>query len=130
MKISKLSSQSNCTPETIRYYEQQGLLKAPPRNDANYRVYQPSHLERIKFIRHCRGLDLSLDEIRQLLQFKDAPHLPCEGVNEMISQQLLKVSAQIKTLGELKRQLQVLKRECTAVKTAQDCGILTALEAG
>jgi DNA-binding transcriptional MerR regulator len=68
MKIGELSTASSTPIETIRYYEREGLLPAPGRTDGNFRVYEAAHLGRLQFIRYCRGLDMSLDEVRVLLQ--------------------------------------------------------------
>ncbi len=127
MKISTISKLTGCTVETIRYYEQQGLITGAARNEANYRIYQTVHLERVQFIRHCRSLDLTLDEIRLLLSFKDAPDQLCDGVNTLIAQQLIKVNHQIKGLTTLKQQLQTLSKQCQTVHQSADCGILHAL---
>ena len=64
MKIGELSTASSTAIETIRYYEREGLLPPPGRTEGNFRIYEASHLERLQFIRYCRGLDMSLDEVR------------------------------------------------------------------
>jgi DNA-binding transcriptional MerR regulator len=58
--------------ETIRYYEREGLLREPSRSEGNYRLYTDTHIERLQFIRHCRSLDMTLEEIRNLLRFRDS----------------------------------------------------------
>ena len=62
MRIGELAQRSGVAVETIRYYEAQGLLPAPLRLDNNYRNYTRKHLARLHFIRHCRLLDMSLEE--------------------------------------------------------------------
>ena len=73
MRIGELAKAAETQVETIRYYEREALLPQPERTDGNYRVYGPEHVERLLFIRYCRGLDMTLDEIRALLRMKDAP---------------------------------------------------------
>ena len=73
MKIGELAQAAQCTPETVRYYEKAGLLPPPSRSDGNYRVYGPAHLERLVFVRHCRALDMTHEEIRELLELRDVP---------------------------------------------------------
>ena len=77
MKIGELAKAAHTQVETIRYYEREGLLPETARTDGNYRMYAEEHVDRLSFIRHCRGLDMTLDEIRVLLRFKDAPHGLC-----------------------------------------------------
>ncbi len=84
MKIGELARVTGTPVETIRYYEREGLLAAPARTDGNFRIYEDTHAERLSFIRHCRSLDMSLDEIRILLRFKDAPGANCGDVNTLL----------------------------------------------
>ena len=62
LKIGELAKQTGCLVETIRYYEREGLLLEPPRSEGNYRLYTDIHSERLQFIRHCRSLDMTLEE--------------------------------------------------------------------
>ena len=65
IKIGELARRAQCPAQTIRYYEHEGLLPEPIRTAGNYRVYSRAHIERLSFIRNCRSLDMTLDEIRQ-----------------------------------------------------------------
>jgi Cd(II)/Pb(II)-responsive transcriptional regulator len=127
MKIGELSRAASTPVETIRYYEREGLLPEPPRTDNNYRIYGDEHLERLAFIRHCRTLDMTLDEIRVLLRFKDAPSEDCGAVNRLLDEHLGHVEARIDELRTLRRQLLNLREQCLDVTSAADCGILTSI---
>lgn len=127
MKIGDLSKASATSVETIRYYEREGLLPAPARTEGNFRVYEAAHLERLQFIRHCRGLDMSLDEVRVLLRVKDAPGEDCGDVNTLLDEHIGHVSRRIKELRALERQLKELRQRCEETKPAGQCGILTGL---
>jgi hypothetical protein len=69
MKIGELAILTHTPVETIRYYEREGLLPEAARTGGNYRIYDQAQAARLSFIRHCRGLDMTLDEIRTLLRF-------------------------------------------------------------
>ena len=69
MKIGELAALTNTQVETIRFYERENLLAEPSRSDGNYRIYGAAHAERLSFIRHCRGLDMTLDEIKNFRQW-------------------------------------------------------------
>ncbi len=127
MKIGELSAASATPIETIRYYEREGLLPSPGRSQGNFRVYEPAHQERLQFIRHCRGLDMSLDEIRVLLGVKDAPGSSCGDVNSLLDEHIGHVSRRIKELRLLERQLKDLRQRCSEARTSDQCGILTGL---
>lgn len=127
MKIGELSAASATHIETIRYYEREGLLPAPARSEGNLRLYEARHLERLQFIRHCRSLDMSLDEIRVLLRFRDAPTAECGDVNALLDEHIGHVSRRIKELRALEKQLKALRLQCGAERSADQCGILAGL---
>jgi Cd(II)/Pb(II)-responsive transcriptional regulator len=127
MKIGELSAASSTQVETIRYYEREGLLPAPARTQGNFRVYEAQHLQRLQFIRYCRTLDMSLDEVRVLLRFKDAPGVDCGDVNALLDEHIGHVSKRIKELRTLERQLKDLRHRCGDVRSADQCGILAGL---
>lgn len=127
MKIGELAELSRTPPETIRYYEREGLLPAAPRTQGNYRVYGPEHAERLNFIRHCRSLDMALDEIHALLHFKDAPHEDCTGVNDLLDAHIGHIAQRIRELKGLEKQLKVLRSQCEGRHAAEDCEILRGL---
>ena len=127
LKIGELATRTGCPVETIRYYEREGLLSAPVRSNGNYRLYGKAHVERLSFIRHCRSLDMMLEEIRTLLRFRDSPHENCDGANQLLDQHIGHVAARIADLNALARQLKSLRRHCGAARAARDCGILNKL---
>ncbi len=125
VKIGELAKATNTQIETIRYYEREGLLPKTIRTGSNYRIYSNMHLERLAFIRYCRGLDISLDEIRVLLLFKDSPNEFCDQVNILLDKHIKRVEIRIKELRNLKHQLKILYTiYCESQKTSQ-CGILS-----
>jgi Cd(II)/Pb(II)-responsive transcriptional regulator len=127
MKIGDLASAADTPVETIRYYEREGLLPAPARTESNYRSYEQQHVDRLQFIRYCRGLDMSLDEVRVLLRFKDSPHENCGDVNEVLDEHIGHVSRRIKELRALEKELKGLRSLCGEAREAQECGILDGL---
>ena len=127
MKIGELAELSGTAVETIRYYEREALLPEPARSPSNYRTYGDEHLARLQFIRHCRSLDMSLDEIRVLLRFKDSPHENCGDVNAVLDDHIGHVSRRIRELRALERELKDLRARCGEAREAQECGILEGL---
>jgi Cd(II)/Pb(II)-responsive transcriptional regulator len=124
LKIGALAQRANCQAETIRYYEREGLLPVPARTQGNYRVYGPVHVERLSFIRHCRSLDMTLDEIRTLLDFCDAPARNCAEVSSVLDAHIHHVADRISQLRSLERQLKDLRGQCESPGDAERCGIL------
>ena len=127
LKIGELATRTGCPVETIRYYEHEGLLPAPVRSNGNYRLYANAHVERLAFIRNCRSLDMTLEEIRTLLRFRDSPQENCDGANQLLDEHIGHVAARIADLNILARQLKSLRRQCAEANAARDCGILNKL---
>ncbi|WP_028606123.1 Cd(II)/Pb(II)-responsive transcriptional regulator [Ottowia thiooxydans] len=127
MKIGDLATASGTPTDTIRYYEREGLLPAAARTEANYRQYEKAHLEQLLFIRHCRNLDMSLDEVRELLAVRNAPEAGCETANRVLDEHISHVSHRIRELRALERQLKELRGRCATSKSSDECGILVSL---
>ncbi|TXH04485.1 MAG: Cd(II)/Pb(II)-responsive transcriptional regulator [Nevskiaceae bacterium] len=129
LKIGDLARRAYCPAETIRYYEREGLLPEPARTNGNYRLYGAEHVERLSFIRNCRSLDMTLDEIRKLLLLRDAPDDNCEEVNVLLDGHIGHVAERIAELRHLRTDLQLLRERCGKAGTTKDCGILGGLSA-
>ena len=129
MKIGELAQVAQCTVETVRYYEKAGLLPETARTAGNFRVYGPDHVERLRFIRNCRALDMSHEEIHTLLGLADRPQEGCGAINTVFDEHIAHVNERIKELGNLKLQLQALRARCHSEQGLDTCGILQGLVA-
>jgi Cd(II)/Pb(II)-responsive transcriptional regulator len=130
LKIGELAARAHCDVATVRYYEQAGLLPKPTRSSGNYRLYGDPHIDRLCFIRHCRSLDMTLDEVRALLRFCDAPDKNCTGINVLLDEHIGHVALRITELKQLQKKLRGLRRLCGKVQTVKDCGIVKRLSTG
>lgn len=129
LRIGQLAEATGVDAETIRYYERIGLLPPPPRSPNGYRAYGPAQLERLAFIRHCRSLDMPLEEIRRLLAFVDRPDGDPAGIDRLIDAQLARVRMRLASLQALERQLTRLREQCAGDHAGGECGILHELVA-
>lgn len=127
LKIGELASMTGCRVVTIRYYEREGLLQKPTRSDGNYRLYTHEHIERLHFIRHCRSMEMTLEDIRLLLKFRDTPDEDCSEVDALLDQHIRDVADRIAQLKSLEKQLRELRGQCRSARTAKDCRILKSL---
>ena len=112
MKIGELARSAGCPVETVRYYEREGLLAEPARTDKNYRIYDASQVDRLAFIRHCRSLDMTLDEIRRLLRLFDAPDGDLADADAVLDEHIGHVADRITELVSLQHQLSTLRELC------------------
>jgi len=127
MRIGELAKAAGCQAVTVRFYERKGLLGAAARSESNYRVYGQVDLERLLFIRRCRSLGLSLDEIERLVEIQSDPTVDCTDVNTCLDRHLDELEEQIKTLKRLQRDLKSLRRQCAVPGPSSGCGVLSAL---
>ena len=128
MKIGELSTTTGVPIDTIRHYEREGLLPEPARSESNYRHYTAEHAQRLSFIRHCRNLDMTLEEIRALLRLRDAPSADCGEVNALLDAHIGHVAQRIRELRALEKELKALRARCAAPHAIEDCGILSGLD--
>jgi len=127
LKIGDLARHAQCPAESIRFYEREGLLPAPARTAGNYRLYGRAHVERLSFIRNCRLLDMTLEEIRQLLRVRDDPQGSCDATHALLDEHITHVAARISELQRLETDLKTLRRGCRPLRADSECGILAEL---
>jgi len=128
MRIGDLAESTGTPVETIRFYEREGLIPAARRAANNYRMYTEAHVERLAFIRHCRNLDMTLDEVRTLLELRDRPAQDCGEINDLLDEHIGHVAQRIRELRALEKDLKALRARCTAPHAVDDCGILSGLD--
>ncbi len=111
--IGEAARQSGVKVPTIRYYEQIGLLPAPPRSEGNRRQYDGGDLRRLAFIRHARELGFEIDAIRTLLTLQDQPGQSCAAADEIARARLVEVEQRIASLTALKAELRRMVASCS-----------------
>ena len=126
MTIGHLARETGCKIPTIRYYEKIGLLPEPSRSAGNTRVYNPTHRERLGFIRHCRELGFSQAAIRELLNLSDQPDSSCVSATQISQKHLDDINQKIDRLSALKEELEHMIAACSGGKVAQ-CHLIETL---
>ncbi|MFD2741532.1 helix-turn-helix domain-containing protein [Sulfitobacter aestuarii] len=126
LSIGTLARRTGTNVQTIRYYEQIGLMPEPGRSEGGQRRYGTLELDRLAFIRHSRQLGFSLEAIRELLDLSDSPERSCAQVDAVAQKQLREVEARISRLEALRMELQRMISECRSDRVA-NCRILEVL---
>lgn len=124
-KIHQLSQKTGVNVETIRYYEKTGLLPSPQRGANGYRQYDQSTVHLLAFIKMCRSLGFSMEEIKQFNLMQQNPHETCQQADEMVKAHLLQVQQKIAQLKEIESFLMGLS-DCKAGEIAK-CKVLRNL---
>ena len=121
-----LARRTNCNLETIRYYEKIGMMPAPPRTAAGYRVYDESHVRRLRFILRARELGFAIEEIRGLLQLVEGGNQTCAEVKARTEKHLADVRTKIADLRRIERVLATTAASCSG-DDVPECPVLEAL---
>lgn len=124
--IGEVARQTGCKVQTIRYYEEIGLIAPAGRTSGNQRRYDGAAVERLTFIRHARALGFSLDQVRSLLALAAEPERSCELADRIAQENLAEVERRIRQLEALGTELRRMIVECHGGRTA-DCRILEVL---
>lgn len=108
MKIGELAGRLGVTTKTVRFYESIGLLPEPVRTASGYRDYADADTERLTFIKTAQRLGLSLDEIREIIAFRDRDQQPCGYVAELLRRQVDELDDRIREMRDLREELKIL----------------------
>jgi DNA-binding transcriptional MerR regulator len=125
--IGSLAKRTGVKVVTIRYYEQVGLLPLCERTSGNYRVYSLEHLQRLHFVRKCRDLGFSVDQIRDLLLLSSSNASTCAGVCNAAAEHLREIESKIADLKRLATELRRIGASCNGRRSITECRIIAAL---
>lgn len=128
LTIGTLSAETGVNIETIRYYERIGLLPRPSRSGGGRRLYARADAQRLSFVRRCRELGFSLDDIRSLLALSAAHGASDADVKALTLRHLGDVRQKLADLKALETSLKSLAQSCRP-GTQATCPILAALGA-
>lgn len=109
MRIGDLANRFTLNPKTIRFYEDIGVLPPAERTDAGHRVYGDVDVERLRFVRTAQRFGFSLDEIREILAFRERGERPCGYVVSVLDRRVDQLSSQIAEMRALKTTLEDLR---------------------
>lgn len=126
LMIGDLASATGTKVNTIRFYEEIGLMRPAARTQSGRRTYGPLDLKRLRFIRHARRLGFETGEIRSLLALSDEPDRECAEVTDIAVRHLAEVNDKISGLLRLRDELDRMARLC-AGGAMSECRIMDSL---
>lgn len=124
----RLAQLADVGVETVRFYEQQGLLAKPSRTASGYRQYGEDVVARLQFIQRAKELGFTLNEIKELLSLRVDPDTSCEDVRARAEVKIADIEGKIRTLQRMKKALVRLTQECSEKGGGSECPILDALD--
>ncbi|OGB56607.1 MAG: MerR family transcriptional regulator [Burkholderiales bacterium RIFCSPLOWO2_12_FULL_64_33] len=126
-RIGEAARLSGVTAANIRYYEKEGLLAPGARGSNSYRLYSAADVHRLRFIRLCRAMDMSLDEVRTLLGLDLTSKADCDAACDALDGHLEHVRTRLRELQALEHDLLDLRNRCDG--SGGHCRIIEALHA-
>lgn len=127
MTVGQLAGAAGVHVETIRYYQQLGLLELPPRPAGSVRRYEKDAVERLGFIRRAQDAGFTLREVAELLRLAERPN--CRGARDIAARKLSQVEERMADLARIRSALRALVRQCDA-GAPQTCAIIQSLAGG
>ena len=126
LSIGQLGELTGTKVTTIRFYEEQGLLRQPSRSTSGRRQYGDSDRRRLAFIRRSRSLGFPIDAVRQLLALSDDASTSCTAVDAIARAQLVDIDRKLADLKAMRAELDRIIKQCGHGVVA-DCKIIEAL---
>lgn len=126
--IGQLAKAVGVNVQTLRYYERLKLLPPSARTSSGYRLYGPSEVARLRFIKNAQALGFTLQEIGELLSLRVRSTARCGDVQRKAQAKLKQVEAKVRDLRDLAKALRRLVRACQAGRPTDRCPILHSLE--
>jgi DNA-binding transcriptional MerR regulator len=105
VRIGELAARVGVNPKTIRYYEDIGVLPASERTPAGHRLYGEGDADRLTFVRTAQRLGFSLDQISEILAFRDRDQQPCDFVLDTLAHKVAELDRRIAETNRLRDQL-------------------------
>jgi MerR family Zn(II)-responsive transcriptional regulator of zntA len=127
--IGKLAFLTSVSNDTLRYYEQEGLVKPAGKSPAGYRLYDKDSVRRIHFIKHAQHCGFTLAEIRKLLVLRGRDKACCGDVRTRAVEKKLQIENKIRAMKAMSRALDQLIADCAnETQPVKECTIIAALE--
>lgn len=81
-QIGEVADAVGLSLRTIRYYDEAGLVPPSGRSAGGFRLYTVADIDRLRLVKHMKPLDLTIEEMRDLLTTRDRLADPTTTQNE------------------------------------------------
>lgn len=125
LTIGRVAEAAGVNVETIRFYQRQGLLEAPPKPLGGVRRYGGEVVARLRFIKRAQQLGFSLAEVQRLLLLEDPQS--CGKARSLAAEKLTLVEARIADLERMRGVLKELVARCDVRRGKVACPIIATL---
>lgn len=126
LKIGEVARRAGVTVDTLRFYEERGVIPPASRSDGGYRMFPADTPERLEFVARAKALGFSLDDIVELLSLRSSGARDSHRVLEKVRERILDVDRRLGELGKLRHALVSLASTCDGNHPTSACPILDA----
>ena len=117
--IGEIAKLFGLSTQAIRYYEKLGLIESPRRSEKGYRLYSSATVERLKLIQYAQKLNLSLDQIKELLEIDNLQDSAI-ALDRMVSDRLKDLELQLKQIDIAAKQLSKRQQQLNRLISEND----------
>jgi len=121
MRIGELAERVGVPADTVRFYEREGWLPRPPRQDNGYREYADADVEHLRLLIDLRRLELPLDEAARLASYCHSGH--CADTSAelpgLLAARRAELSERMARLRDLDARLAGLERHVVEARPAR-----------
>ncbi|WP_276354265.1 MerR family transcriptional regulator [Cohnella caldifontis] len=110
----QIARMANVNVETLRYYEEEGLLPPPDRSESGYRLYSEEILNRLAFIHNAKSCGFTLKEIKKALTSSGSGQITLDDFLAAIEKKSDKIRGEIAKKEETLNRLTRLKQDLQA----------------
>lgn len=105
MRIGELAQSCDVSRDTLRFYEERGLIAAQ-RSANGYRDYPPEMVQLVLYIKTAQRLGFTLGEIGSSVGALWQSPDPGSAVTQLLQDKLKLIETRMAELGELRHELQ------------------------
>ena len=128
LTVGKLAALADVSANAVRFYEREGLMQVPAKNESGYRLYDSEAVQRLRFIKQAQHCGFTLSEIQALLQLRDETSSCCNDVRNKVISKKLELESRIKAMKTMSKALDTLIADCSNdARPTGDCSILASL---
>lgn len=128
LQIKDISNLTGLDRETLRFYEQKGLLPKPTRSTTGYRLFDEEVVERLQFINQAQQVGFSLKEISNFLALGTSKTVTKDKLKEIADSKISDIDKKIDSLNQMRSALASLSARASDLTKKSKCPILSQLK--
>lgn len=129
--VGAAAAVAGVSAKAVRLWESKGLLPPAERTGAGYRLFTDEDVRVLRFIRQAKALDLSLGEIRDILDLQRKGAAPCARVTTLLDTHLAEIDRKLRDLRAMRRTLREVRRAARdSQRRGEDAVVCHIIETG